>query len=111
MLCIVYLKQLSGEYPKRDLDAKWIQRKLERLGLLVTTKLYPAEYGFEDMQMTIQESLEWLNELEDVTDQLKNSYYSILNDLQGRVERATANGPVYVGVNTYIISAEMQSGR
>lgn len=102
-------KQLAGEYPKRDLDAKWIQRKLERLGLHVTTKLYPAEYGFEDMQMTIHETLEWLDELEDgINDQLKNSYYSMLNDLEGRVERATVDGPVFVGVNTYIISAELQ---
>lgn len=100
-------KSLSGEYPKRNLPASWIERNLSRLGLNVhTSTLFPNKSKYKDLARPIQEAKEWVDELPYLSSSFKNTYYNMLAELQDRAVEATRDGPIFTGDHTYIIGAQ-----
>lgn len=101
-------KSLWGEYPKRKLSAKWINRTLDRLGCPVfSSTLFPVEYSLDDMEDTINEAREWIDDHEGASSNFKKQYHEMLAGLESHVEDAMSDGPVFAGEHTYIVGAHL----
>lgn len=101
-------KRLSGEISKRDISADWVERTLSRLGLVTTSKLFPVQYSEEDVDSTVKDAMEWIEEM-DASPDFKQSFKKMLEDLQERASDEFDGEEVYVGEDSYVVVGQLPS--
>ena len=100
--------QLTRETPKHDLPATWVHRTTKRLGLnIFSSTLFPTYYTQYDMFSLIEEAKEWVEFLKGEFDRkTEESFLSVLDSLNARVEQVMDGEEVFTGGYDYVIAAE-----
>lgn len=89
------------------MPATWINRNLHRLGLNVfSSTVFPTEPSFFDIEETVNDALEWVEENQP-SGAIRKQYQKTLSNLMDKAREATKDGPVYAGERQYIIAAEL----
>lgn len=75
---------------------------------MTTSKLFPVQYSEEDVDSTVKDAMEWIEEM-DASPDFKQSFKKMLEDLQERASDEFDGEEVYVGEDSYVVVGQLPS--